>query len=155
MFASDLRYRYDVLANNYVNSNLLADGSLNKTAMYSSIHNGSYNRFCYDTMKNPISLRNRVVIMPSVNSFFSYLGIRYLVASADQLPPGYSAVFTQDGYALAENPNVRPMVYGSWDLLSEEDYDGLEPLQRMEALCSRTVAGGETIRSVSTAMQFL
>lgn len=147
MFASDLRYRYDVLANNYVNSNLLADGSLNKTAMYSSIHNGSYNRFCYDTMKNPISLRNRVVIMPSVNSFFSYfMGIRYLVASADRLPPGYSAVFTRDGYALAENPNVRPMVYGSWDLLSEEDYDGLEPLQRMEALCSRTVAGGETTK---------
>ena len=69
------------------------------------------------TMKNPISLRNRVVIMPSVNSFFSYfMGIRYLVASADRLPPGYSAVFPRDGYALAENPNVRPMVYGSWDL---------------------------------------
>lgn len=147
MFASDLRYRYDILANNYVNSNLLADGSLNKTAMYSSINSGSYNRFYYDTMKNPISLRNRVVLMPNINSFFSYfMGIRYLVAKSDWLPAGYQPVFERNGYVLAENPGVRPMVYGSYDLLSEEDFSQLNEVQRMEALCSRTVAGGETTK---------
>lgn len=153
MFASDLRYRYDVLANNYVNSNLLADGSLNKTAMYSSICSGSYNRFYYDTMRNPISLRNRVVMMPSVNSFFNYfMGIRYLVARADGLPGGYRPVFERDGYVLAENPDVRPVVCGSYDLLSQTDYEGLAPLQRMEALCARTVVSGKTTAAFSSHM---
>lgn len=141
MFASDLRYRYDVLANNYVNSNLLADGKLNKTAMYSSINNQEYNRFYYDTMKNPISLRNRVVMMPNKNSFFNYfMGIRYLLTGEDNLPAGYSSVFKREGYVLAENSNVRPMVYGSYDLLSEKAFEKLGELPRLEALCSRTVA---------------
>lgn len=153
MFASDLRYRYDVLANNYVNSNLLADGSLNKTAMYLSINNKSYNRFYYDTMKNPISLRNRVVLMPSVNCFWSYfMGIRYMEAHADRLPFGYEPVFERDGCVLAENPDVRPMVYGSYDLLSEEDYDNLDEMQRLEALCSRTVVSGSTTESFYSHM---
>lgn len=153
MFAEDDRYRYDVLANNFVNSNLLADGCLNKTAMYSSISNGDYNRFYYDTMKNPISLRNRVVMMPSVNGFFNYfMGIRYLVARADWLPDGYSPVFERNGYVLAENPDVRPMVFGSYDLLSQKDYEELAPLQRMEALCVRTVVSGKTTKGFQSGL---
>ncbi len=42
---TDLRYRFDVLANNYVNSNTLPGGGINKTAMYSSIENKLYADF--------------------------------------------------------------------------------------------------------------
>ena len=149
MFASDDQYRFDVLANNYVNSNVLADGKVWKTAMYSSVTNGLYADFYYNTMRNPISLRNRVVLMPNQNSFFSYfMGIRYVLAKEDALPRGYTPVFRRGGYVLAENDEVLPICYGTWSLLSEESFYRLNVPARMEALCRAAVTeeGGAAFR---------
>ena len=126
MFVSDRRYRFDVLANNFVNSNVPADGSIWKTSMYSSITNQLYADFYYNTMRNPISLRNRVVLMPNQNGFFSFfMGTRYVLTREDDIPYGYKRVFRRGGYALAENEQVLPVCYGTYDLLSKEDFDRL------------------------------
>ncbi|WP_251616936.1 YfhO family protein [Senimuribacter intestinalis] len=121
MFASEPLYRFDYLSNNYVNSNVLPDGSLNKTAMYSSVTSSTYGKFYYDTMGNPISIRNRVVLMPNQNSLFNYfMGIRYVLTGEQQVPYGYEPIFRRNGYVLAENPDVLPMCYGTDKVLLQE-----------------------------------
>lgn len=143
-FASKDEYRFDVLANNFVNSNLLADGSIQKTAMYSSITNQTYAQFYYDTMRNPISINNRVALLPDQNSFFNYfMGIRYLLTDEEHLPYSYQAVSQKGTYVLAENENVLPVCYGTSNLLSERDYEKLEFPDTLEALCTRAVVAAD------------
>lgn len=136
LFAEDTGYRFDYLANNYINSNILPDGTLNKTAGYSSVTNSLYSAFYYDIMRNPISLRNRVVLMPNQNSLFNYfMGIRYVLTEEECVPRGYQTVFRRDGFVLAENPDVLPVCYGTDTLLPKEKLESLEFPQKMAALC--------------------
>ncbi|MGF6375464.1 putative membrane protein YfhO [Clostridiales Family XIII bacterium PM5-7] len=145
MFASEPNYRFDVLANNYVNSNNLPDGKINKTSMYSSISNSEYSAYYYDIMKNPISLRNRVVLMPNQNPMFHYvMGIRYLLVKEGNLPYGYEKVFQRGNYILAENQRVLPICYGTSQLLAENEYDQLAYPDNLEALATRAVVPGKT-----------
>lgn len=140
MFAEDTGYRFDYLANNYINSNVLPDGNMNKTASYSSVTNSLYSKFYYDIMKNPISLRNRVVLMPNQNSLFNYfMGIRYVLTEENRVPRGYEIVFRRNGFVLAENPDVLPVCYGTDTLLTEEKLESLEFPQNMAALCGVSV----------------
>lgn len=136
VFAEDDRYRFDYLANNYINSNVLPDGNLNKTASYLSVTNNLYSGFCYDTMRNPISLRNRVVLMPNRNSLFNYfMGIRYVLTEEDRIPYGYEMVFRRNGYVLAENPDVLPVCYGTGRVPSEKALAQMEFPENVAALC--------------------
>ena len=91
-------------------------------------------------MRNPISLRNRVVLMPNQNGFFSFfMGTRYVLTREDDIPYGYKRVFRRGGYALTENEQVLPVCYGTYDLLSKEDFDRLTFPETMQALCSAAV----------------
>ena len=136
MFASEPNYRFDYLANNYINSNVLPDGALNKTASYTSVTNSLYGEFCYDTMKNPISLRNRVVLMPNCNSLFNYfMGIRYVLTEENRVPAGYRTVFRRNGFVLAENPDVLPICYGTDKLPGEAALRELDFPEKAAALC--------------------
>lgn len=139
-FTIDKRYRFDWLSNPFVNSNLVGGGGTYKTAMYSSIYNSGYGTFYYDTMKNPISLRNRVVLMPSQNPFFHYfMGIRYIQCHRSHIPEGYTAIREKDGYVLAENENVLPIAYGTSKTLDMDVYEQLDFPEDLEALCRYTV----------------
>ncbi|MBR3755664.1 MAG: YfhO family protein [Firmicutes bacterium] len=136
----DKRYRFDYLSNPFVNCNLTAGNGIYKTAMYSSINNAEYSKFYYDTMKNPICLRNRVVLIPGQNPLFNYfMGIRYIQCVTEQLPKGYQIIKERKGFALAENQNVLPVAYGTSQTLSEAEYAELEFPENMEALCRYTV----------------
>ncbi|MEY8369841.1 YfhO family protein [Anaerovoracaceae bacterium 42-11] len=140
MFASEPLYRFDYLSNNYVNSNVLPDGALNKTAMYSSVTSDRYGKFYYDTMGNPISLRNRVVLMPNQNSLFNYfMGIRYVLTGEQQVPYGYETVFKRNGYVLAENPDVLPMCYGTDRVVMEDEGGSAAFPYTMAKLCGVSV----------------
>ena len=140
MFASEPNYRFDYLANNYVNSNVLPDGALNKTAGYLSVSNDIYEEFFYDTMRNPISLRNRVVLMPGENPLFNwFMGIRYILTKEDRVPYGYQTVFRKNGFVLAENENVLPICYGTDRQVSEKELKQLDFPADMAALCGVSV----------------
>ena len=140
---TDRRYRFDVLSNNYVNSNTLPGDGISKTAMYSSIENKLYADFYYNEMHNPISLRNRVVLMPNKNSYFNYfMGIRYLLTDVDNLPYGYQTVLQKGNYVIAENENVLPMCYGTDQLFPEIVHEDLAFPYNLEVLCSSAVIPG-------------
>lgn len=116
---SENMYRFDYLAEGLVNSNVLPAGAVKKTAMYSSVSNHLYSGFFYDIMKNPIKYRNRVILVPDNNVFFNYfMGIRYVVAEKDRIPGGYRTISRHGSLVLAENKNVLPIYYGSYDLPS-------------------------------------
>lgn len=108
-------YRFDYLSESLVNSNFLPAGAVKKTAMYSSVSNSLYSEFFYDIAKNPISYRNRVILAPGSNVFFNYfMGIKYVVADAGELPQGYREISKKGNIVLAENKNVLPIYYGSY-----------------------------------------
>lgn len=137
---SDSRYRFDILVDNFVNCNLLADGSINKTAMYSSVTNADYAEFYYDTMKNAISLNNRVALVPGKNPCFSYImGMRYVLTVVNDIPHGYKTLLQKGDYVLAENEDVLPVCYGTTDIMSSENYEELKFPHTLEALCQNAV----------------
>ncbi|MCM1157709.1 MAG: YfhO family protein [Bacteroidales bacterium] len=139
-YAKDSRYRFDVLANNFVNSNLLAGGETGKTAMYSSVTNTGYAKFCYDVIHNPISTNNRVALVPDKNPCFTYfMGLKYLLVKEDDIPFGYRKIIRKGDYILAESERVLPVCYGTTELLAEQVYQKLEFPENLEALCSRAV----------------
>lgn len=149
-FVTDSRYRFDVLANNFVNSNLLAGGKINKTAMYSSVTNTAYAEFYYDTMHNPISLNNRVALVPNENQCFSYfMGLKYLLTDQEHLPEGYKKMVQKGNYILARNDDVLPICYGTTEILSEEVYGNLEFPDTLEALCSRAVVQDNKVKTAA------
>ena len=136
----DVRYRFDVLANNFVNCNVLADANINRTAMYSSVTNADYAAFYYDTMNNPISINNRVALLPSQNPIFCYLmGLKYILFRKDCVPYGYEIVMENSDYVLAKNEDVLPICYGTIELMSEETYQRLQFPGTLEALCSQSI----------------
>lgn len=139
-FAKDSRYRFDILADSFVNCNLLADGKISKTAMYSSVTNTHYARFYYDVMRNPISFNNRVALVPNQNSCFSYfMGLKYILTDEENIPCGYEKVIQKGNYILAKNDEVLPVCYGTSELISKEAFDGLNFPDTLEALCSTAV----------------
>ena len=138
--ASDHRYRFEYLSDDLANCNLLQSGKLNRASIYSSVSNSLYNRFYYDIMRNPISIQNRVALLPDQNPLFNYfMGIRYVAGEEDMIPYGYEKIAEEDGYIIAENQNVLPICYGTSHLISESDYDKLSFPQNLKALCENAV----------------
>ena len=85
--ASDHWYRFEYLSDDLANCNLLQSGKLNRASIYSSVSNSLYNRFYYDIMRNPISIQNRVALLPDQNPLFNYfMGIRYVAGEKDMIP---------------------------------------------------------------------
>ena len=122
-------YRLEILSDSLVNCNLPVlrdEGSrlqlLGRTAMYSSVSSSLYSRFYYDGIGNPISIQNRVALLPAENPVFLwFMGVRYLITEADQVPAGYRVMTEQNGKVLAENPEVLPVCYGTSAPLTEKD----------------------------------
>ncbi|WP_077533891.1 YfhO family protein [Massiliimalia massiliensis] len=113
---------------------------MKKTTMYSSTMNTAYSSFYYDTMKNAISINNRVALLSSPNPFFEYLmGVRYLQADKDNLPAGYEIKQERDGHVLAENDSVLPAAYVSYNLMSEQEFETYSFPQTLDTITNNTV----------------
>lgn len=137
----DRRYRFDTLTEPYANANVLPLKGMGKTTMYSSVTDSGYAGFYYDTMKNPIRVRNRVALMTDANPAFSYLmGIRYIQARASQLPWGYRPIAEKDGIVIAENETALPVAYASTGIMEQTEYEKLEFPYSLEALTRYTIA---------------
>jgi len=143
---TDHRYRFDVIANCFVNSNLTINGTIKRTSMYSSISDAGYSHFFYDTMKNAIPINNRVALTPGNHPFFQYfMGVKYVLAKKDHVPEGYETRLVKNGYVLAEKESkdesdgVLPVCYGTTAWMSRTDYEKLSFPENMEALCNYAV----------------
>lgn len=132
--------RFDVIEHPSNNSNYVITGEQNKSTLYSSISNSTYNTLLYDILQMPISIRNRVAMTADVNPFQEYLmGVRYIQTKADKVPAGYKTLLEKDGHILAENSNVLPIAYGSTALMTESEYDKLSYPQTLDTITNRTI----------------
>ncbi|MCI8484395.1 MAG: YfhO family protein [Lachnospiraceae bacterium] len=134
-------YRFDYLTEPYANANLLALPGMGSTRMYSSVTDYNYSSFFYQTMRNPIRVRNRVALMTDANPFFSYLmGIRYIQTKDSRIPWGYQPIAQKGNILIAENKNVLPIAYASTKIMSQKEYETLEFPYSLEALTRCTIA---------------
>jgi uncharacterized membrane protein YfhO len=147
LLAGEEAYRFENIANNFVTSNCLPAGDVNRASMYSSVTNDRYGEFFYNTMGNAISANNRVALVPGQNPCFNYfMGIRYLLMRENQQVPGYEPIYRQGDYVLAENKNVLPVCYGTTELMEQESFEKLTFPENMAALGSRAVVENDMIR---------
>lgn len=140
----DENYRFDYLTTPFSTVNLTAPWHMGSTNLYSSVMNSDYADFFYQTVRNPIRIRNRVALMTDANPFFSYLmGIRYIQTRENYLPLGYEVLTAtrtaESGAVIAENPDVLPIAYTSTSLMSQKAYEELEFPYNLMALTNRTV----------------
>ena len=150
-FANDADYRMEYLANAFMNSNMLCDGESQRVSIYSSISNKTYARFFYDTMGNAISYNNRVALVAGKNPLFNeFMGVRYLVCKSDNVPAGWDVQETYGEYVLAENDGVRPICYGSTELMDEEEFEEISFPWTLAALSCHTVV--ETVDGEKSGM---
>lgn len=139
-YCEDQQARFDVIEHPSNNTNYVITGNQNKSTLYSSISNSTYNNLIYDILKMPISIRNRVAMTADENPFQEYLmGVRYIQTKADKVPAGYTVLQEKDGHVLAENEKVLPIAYGSTALMSESDYDQLSYPENLDTLVNRTI----------------
>ncbi len=132
--------RFDIIEHPSNNTNYVIQGNQNKSTLYSSISNSTYNKLLYDLLQMPISIRNRVAMTADANPFQEYLmGVRYIQTKANKVPAGYTVLQEKEGHVLAENKNVLPIAYGSTALLSEKEYDRLSYPQTLDTLTNRTI----------------
>lgn len=154
-FAADSGYRFEILADSFVNCNVLPTGGIGRTSMYSSISDGTYANFYYDTMGNAISFNNRVALVAGKNPFFNYfMGVKYLLAETGKVPEGYQGKETYGDYVLAESEEVLPIGYGSTELLSRDAFDALEFPDKLEALCTKTIVEPESMEDFAVETEF-
>ncbi len=134
-------YRFECLTEPFANVNTQPLPDLGRTSMYSSVTNNHYADFYYNTMRNPIRIRNRVALMTDANPFFSYfMGIRYIQTNRSELPLGYMPLEeTGDDGIFAENPKVLPTAYTSTNLMAWEEFEKLEFPYTLEALTKYTI----------------
>lgn len=149
----DSQARMDTLERPYTNSNYMVWGTQNRSSIYSSVSNSTYNQFYYDTLRNSISNRNRVAVTMHSNPFQEYLmGVRYIQTTKEQLPAGYRIKAEKNGHVLAENDQVLPLAYGSTSLISEASFDRLTYPQNLDTLVNRTIVP-DSVASNSSAYQ--
>lgn len=154
----DSNARFDCLVEPLANANYLAVPDAKKTSVYSSNTNTLYSRFFYDIIKNPIRINNRVALLPDANPFFeSLMGVRYLETHADKVPYGYQVLKKRSdengNYVLAENPDVLPIAYASYNLLGEEQFDRLNYPYTLDTIANNTVVPGSLDNGYTSKIQ--
>lgn len=139
----DRNYRFDYLTTPFATVNLTAVQGLGNTNLYSSVTNSEYADYFYNTVRNPIRIRNRVALMTDANPFFAYLmGVRYIQTRPDYLPLGYEIIASQENAVIAENSTVLPVAYTSTSLMAQEVYEKLEFPYNLMALTNQTIVSG-------------
>ena len=142
-YCENTQSRFDIIEHPSNNTNYVITGDQNKSTLYSSITNSTYNNLIYDILKMPISIRNRVAMTADENPFQEYLmGVRYIQTKADKVPAGYTVLQEKEGHVLAENEIVLPFAYGSMALMTEDDYDQLSYPENLDTLANRTIVSG-------------
>lgn len=139
-------YRFDYLTAPSSSVNLTAPLGMGSTGLYSSVTNSGYADYFYNTMHQPIRIRNRVALISDANPFFSYLmGVRYIQTRPHYLPLGYEIIASDSSVPLkshaviAENPDVAPIAYTSTHLMGQTDYQNLKFPYNLMALTNYTI----------------
>ena len=137
----DPLYHFDSLLSPLISSNALPKTGMTRSTMYSSVTGQAYADLYYDTLLTPIRINNRVALLTSDNPFMLHLlGVRYLDTAADAVPAGYEVICQSGGSVIAENKNVLPSVYFTKDIVTQEMFEQMEPLDKLDVITRKTVA---------------
>ena len=140
---TDSLYHFDSMASPLISANELLPAQTRST-MYSSVTNEAYSDLYYDTLLTPIRINNRVALLTSGNPFMlNLLGVRYLETPSGQIPAGYEEICRSGDTVIAENRHVLPIVYFTGDTISQEQFDALEPVEKLSAIAQKTVVADE------------
>ena len=135
----DPLYHFDSLLSPLVDGNEL-NTHLHRSTMYSSVTNGEYSELYYDILMTPVRINNRVALLTSDNPFMlNLLGVRYLETTAGHIPAGYEPILKSGENVIVENPDVLPSVYFTDDTVSQEWFDTLDPMQKLDIITRKTV----------------
>lgn len=135
----DPLYHFDSLLSPLVDGNEL-NTFLHRSTMYSSVTNGEYSELYYDTLMTPVRINNRVALLTSDNPFMlNLLGVRYLETTDGHIPAGYETILKSGKNVIVENPDVLPSVYFTYDTVSQEWFDTLDPLQKLDIITRKAV----------------
>lgn len=136
----DPLYHFDSLLSPLISGNELPKAGMTRSTMYSSVTGQAYADLYYDTLLTPIRINNRVALLTSDNPFMlNLLGVRYLETTADTFPAGYEVIYQSDDNVIAENKNVLPSVYFTGDIVAEEQFTKLAPLEKLDMITRKTV----------------
>lgn len=114
-YCENTQSRFDIIEHPSNNTNYVITGDQNKSTLYSSITNSTYNNLIYDILKMPISIRNRVAMTADENPFQEYLmGVRYIQTKADKVPARYTVLQEKEGHVLAEMKMFCPLPMEAW-----------------------------------------
>lgn len=145
--------RLDVLSSPLSNSNFTPAPEIKKSSMYSSVTNTRYNQFFYDVISNPIGINNRVALLPAANPFFQYLmGSQYLQTNRNNIPHGYDVIKQNKNQVLAQNDDVLPLAYASFNLMSESQFEKLSFPFTLDTISNNTIIPEEVENSYQSQM---
>jgi len=101
--------------------------------VYSSTSNMIYNRFFYDTVHNPIQMRNRAITAGNHNLLFNmFIGNKYLLSLDANAPLGYRFFNNLNDIYVYKNEDVLPIAYASSNLFSRKNFERLGYPYNME-----------------------
>lgn len=127
-----------------LNVNHIFSENAYKTTMYSSLSNGEYNTFYYDYMKNPMSIRNRVVLSSNPNILFQHLmNVTTMETKKETLPIGYEIVKERKGIVLAKTEDSMPHAYVTDKLYSKNQFQKLNYPENIDVLTQSAVVDTE------------
>lgn len=139
----DPLYHFDSMDSPLISGNETPKTGMPRSTMYSSVTNQAYSDLYYDTLMTPIRINNRVALLTSANPFMlNLLGVRYLETTADAVPEGWNTVLESSEHVIAENENVLPSAYFTDDVVPQQYWDTLEPLQKLDLITRKTVVEG-------------
>lgn len=139
--AMDPLYHFDSMLSPLDSANELPKSGMTRSTMYSSVTGQAYADFYYNTLLTPIRINNRVALLTSDNPFMLHLlGVRYLETTVDAVPAGWKVIRRLGDNVIAENENVLPSAYFTSDVITQEQFRQLQPLEKLDAVTRKTAA---------------
>lgn len=133
------------MINRSVTVNQIYNTEYYTSSIYSSLHNGYFNHFYFEEIRNENEFRNTALTSASQNIIFKTLmGEKYIISDKDNIPTGYTKIMTSGNLSLYENKNVLPVGYSTDKILSEEEYKKLSYPQSVEALSKYIIVPKKT-----------
>lgn len=131
------------------NSNRVVDTDFLLPTIYSSLENTNYYDFANNMIYNEMENRISTGITSSKNILFNtFMSTKYMITKS-VVPIGYNNIIGTDIYY---NDNVLPIGYATSKLMSYEEYEKLDNINKVEALMTNIITNTDVESNYSTKL---
>lgn len=132
--------RFNNLDNTVYNFNRVYSTNYNQNSVYSSVSNKEYQSFYEKVFREAKPYRNKLMYSQNNDILFqTFMGVKYIYSTKD-VPIGYEKISDN----VYKNDNTIPVLYGTSNIISADDFNKLEYPNNISALLSGAVVKGET-----------